>query len=96
MATEKNFPVLQTKAPNIPIALADYSQQQQLQRDNAFRLYFNQIDNFTQATGGVVAGTTAQRPGTGLYIGKQFFDQTLGIPIWWNGTKWVNASGTGV
>lgn len=96
MATLKNFPVLQTKAPNIPLATETYSQQQQQQRDNAFRLYFNQIDNFTQITGGVVAGTTKERPGVGLFIGKQFFDQTLGIPIWWNGSHWVNSSGTTV
>ena len=95
MATA-NFPITQTKAPNIPVALDQYSQQQQVQRDNAFRLYFNQIDNFTQALGGNVSGPTAARPTAGLYTGKTFFDTTLGYPIWWNGTKWVNSSGTGV
>ena len=25
--------------------------------------------------------------------GYQFFDKTNGIPIWWNGVKWINATG---
>jgi hypothetical protein len=40
------------------------------------------------------AGATAQRPVTGLVVGLQFYDTTLGIPIWWNGTVWKNAAGT--
>jgi hypothetical protein len=44
--------------------------------------------------------TTADRP-TGLGTGDQrrgaqVFDRDLGIPIWWNGTTWVNALGTAV
>lgn len=42
------------------------------------------------------AGTTAQRPITGLVPGLQYYDTTLGIPIWYNGTVWKNASGTTV
>lgn len=37
-------------------------------------------------------GTTAARPTT-VPLGLMYFDTTLGIPIWWNGTNWVNASG---
>lgn len=91
-----NFQSLQTKAPNLPLALDNYSQAQQAQRDNALRLYFNQIDNFTQALGANLSGPTKFRPTEGLFIGRQFFDTTLGYPIWWSGTKWVNSSGTGV
>lgn len=43
----------------------------------------------------LLAGTTSQRvksPSTGL----QYFDTTLGKPIWYNGTKWVDATGTAV
>ena len=42
------------------------------------------------------AGTTAQRPVSGLVVGLQYYDTTLGIPIWWNGTVWKNAAGTTV
>lgn len=36
--------LLKSKAPNLPVATTAYSQDQQLQRDNALRLYFNEID----------------------------------------------------
>lgn len=37
-------------------------------------------------------GTTAQRPAV-VSVGFMYFDTTLNIPIWWNGTTWRNASG---
>lgn len=36
--------LLKSKAPNLPVATTAYSQDQQLQRDSALRLYFNEID----------------------------------------------------
>lgn len=39
------------------------------------------------------SGTTTQRPTTNLIVGMQYFDTTLGQPIWWNGTVWVDALG---
>ena len=27
-------------------------------------------------------------------VGFMYFDTDLGKPIWWNGTKWVDANGT--
>lgn len=38
-------------------------------------------------------GATGARP-TSPVVGQQFFDTTLGLPIWFNGTNWINASGT--
>ena len=38
------------------------------------------------------SGTTAARP-TGLGVGTPYFDTTIGVPIWWNGTIWVNSAG---
>lgn len=42
--------------------------------------------------------TTANRPTTKLYAGQQYFDSTLGKPIWRNAanTGWVDATGTPV
>lgn len=37
-------------------------------------------------------GTTAQRPTTRV-VGFTYFDSTLGIPVFWSGAAWVNASG---
>jgi hypothetical protein len=85
-----------SKAPNLLIAPVDYTQQYQDQMNNALRLYFNQVDTFTQAASIPDAGKTADRPQDSLLVGQIFFDTTLGIPIWWNGTVWKNASGTTV
>ena len=88
--------LLPSKAPNIPIAPVTYDQRYIDQLTNALRLYFTQIDNFTGFIAQPISGTTANRPAVQLHIGQMFFDTTLGIPIWWNGTVWKNASGTTV
>lgn len=41
--------------------------------------------------------TTARRPTNDLYAGLRFdLDSTLGIPIWWDGAGWIDATGTSV
>ena len=85
-----------SKAPNLLIAPIVYDQRYLDQLNNALRLYFNQIDNFTQNVTVPPSGTTANRPTERLQVGQYYFDTTLGIPIWWNGTVWKNASGTTV
>jgi hypothetical protein len=40
------------------------------------------------------AGTS--KPTSSLEVGQMFFDTTIGKPIWWNGSKWVDATGTAV
>ena len=49
------------------------------------------------AAGSIYSGhsTTGSRP-TVTAVGSQWFDTSLGIPIWWNGSNWVNALGTPV
>jgi len=88
--------IIPTKAPNLPVAGMMYDQSFENQILNALRLYFVQIDNFTRASSTVRYGTTSNRPAVDLVIGQQYFDTTLDIPIWYNGTKWVNASGAAV
>ena len=42
------------------------------------------------------SGATGARP-TGLGagdVGRTFFDATIGLPIWWNGSGWIDAAGT--
>ena len=92
----KGFAAQATKAPNLPISPVDYTQQYQDQVLNALRLYFAQIDNFTAYYVRPEYGTTADRPTVELSTGQMYFDTTLGIPIWWTGKNWVNASGTAV
>lgn len=44
-------------------------------------------------TGLSESGTTADRPTKGLWVGRPYFDTTLGQPIWYDGTGWVDATG---
>lgn len=41
------------------------------------------------------SGTTAERPTT-VIDGFMYFDTTLGMPIFWDGAAWVDATGSGV
>lgn len=91
-----NARIRPSKAPNIPIAPTEYSQTYQDQMTNALRLYFNQVDNFTQSASTPAYGTTANRPVDNLAIGQFYYDTTLDRPIWWNGSVWKKADGTTV
>lgn len=92
----KSFTAIPTSAPNLPIAPVNYAPQYQDQLLNALRLYFAQIDSFTQYYAIPNSGTTLDRPGAQLFVGQPYFDTTLNIPIWWNGKHWVNSAGTTV
>jgi hypothetical protein len=81
-------------APNLPIAPSNYDQQFYNQILNVLRLYFNQLNNYTQATALPDTGTKVNRPTNGLQVGQFYFDTTLGYPVWWNGSNWVNYNGT--
>jgi hypothetical protein len=84
------------KAPALPIPTPEYDIHQQELFSNALRLYFNRLDAFNIASSTPASGITAARPTTRLLVGQFYFDTTLGIPIWWDGTAWKNASGTAV
>jgi uncharacterized protein YjdB len=86
-------PLRSSKAPNLLVAPVDYDQRYQDQLNNALRLYFNQIDNFEQNVTVPASGTTANRPTENLQVGQYYFDTSLGYPIYWNGSDWVNALG---
>lgn len=38
-------------------------------------------------------GATAGRP-TGSVLGQFYFDTTIGKPVWWSGSTWVDATGS--
>lgn len=42
-----------------------------------------------------IASSTANRP-IDMATGTSIYDTTLGKPIWWNGTAWVDATGATV
>ena len=87
-------PLRPSKAPNLLVAPIVYDQRYIDQLNNALRLYFNQIDNFTQNVTIPPSGVTANRPTERLEVGQYYFDTTIGRPIYWNGTNWINAAGT--
>lgn len=96
-----NAPLRPPKAPNLPNAPREgYNFGYFDQYSNVLRLYFNQIDNFTQASAIPLSGTTAQRPVQSvqapLPIGQYYYDTTLDRPIFWNGTVWKKADGVTV
>jgi hypothetical protein len=39
------------------------------------------------------SGVSGSRPSSPS-VAQQYFDTTLGYPIWWNGAAWVTASGS--
>lgn len=82
--------------PNLPVAPAEYNAEHDNQVLSQLRLYFNQLNNFSYAISTPNYGSTPQRPTKNLLTGQVFFDTTLGYPIWWDGSKWVNSSGTTV
>ena len=86
-------PLRPSQAPNLPIAPVDYRQAYVDQLNNVLRLYFSQVDNFTQNVTVPASGTTADRPTENLQVGQYYFDTSLGYPIYWNGVDWVNALG---
>ena len=63
MATPPKQQVLRpSKAPNLPVAPVEYDQRYQDQFNNALRLYFAEVDNFTQALGTNSATSSLSAP----------------------------------
>jgi len=94
--SNNNSPLRATKSPNLPIGPVDYDQRFQDQFSNALRLYFNQIDNFTQAVVNPNFGSTANRPisteQAPLPIGSLYFDTDVSTLFLWDGSNWVPAT----
>lgn len=59
---------------------------------NGQTIVYNSTNQQWEPGPNTVTGTSASRPSTPT-TGFQFFDVTLGIPIWYNGNTWVNALG---
>lgn len=71
-----------------PLFVRERYDTQQAQ-DRAFRDAINRLLRDT------MTGTTAQRPAQAVKA-QRYYDETLGKPIWWNGTVWKDAAGTTV
>jgi len=86
-------PLRPSVSPNLLVSESEYNQQRQELFKNQLRVYFNQIDNFTQNSLVPPSGTTANRPTIGLQVGQYYFDTTFGLPVYYNGIEWITAAG---
>ena len=59
---------------------------------DGWRNFFNAV--FAICNGVTQSGTTANRPSANLWVGRVYFDTTLGLPIWYKSPGWVKADGT--
>lgn len=57
-----------------------------------WRNFFVAVYNI--CNGLTMSGTTANRPTTFLWTGRTYFDTSLGLPIFWNSSIWIQADGT--
>jgi hypothetical protein len=60
----------------------------------AWRIFFDNL--FLSSFALYQSGTTTQRPTTKLWVGRPYFDTTLGYQIHYNGTGWVDSAGNSV
>jgi hypothetical protein len=81
-------------APALPLPPEQYDSLSAMNQVRVLRLYFNLLDNYLSAIAVPPSGTTADRPITNLVVGDYYFDTTLNLPIWYDGTDWIDAAGT--
>lgn len=59
-------------------------------------LKINRMKNMTYVTVPIIhSGTTENRPTEHLVTGQMYFDTTLGAPVFWNGTQWIQGNNGG-
>jgi hypothetical protein len=61
------------------------------------RLKVSTVDPTSDTDGSILknylSGATGSRPATGNFVGREYYDTTLGKPIYWNGANWSDAAG---
>lgn len=56
----------------------------------------NRMKNMTYVTVPIIhSGATENRPTEHLVVGQMYFDTTLGVPVFWNGTQWIQGNNGG-
>lgn len=64
--------------------------------DSNHIIYVRNNDNADKKLMVLDRGASTARPTTNRLTGDMFYDQTLGKPIWWNGSVWIDAAGNAV
>ena len=56
----------------------------------------NRMKNMTYVTVPIIhSGATENRPTEHLVVGQMYFDTTVGVPVFWNGTEWIQGNNGG-
>ena len=56
----------------------------------------NRMKNMTYVTVPIIhSGNTENRPTEHLVVGQMYFDTTVGAPVFWNGTEWIQGNNGG-
>lgn len=56
----------------------------------------NRMKNMTYVTVPIIhSGATENRPTKHLVVGQMYFDTTVGAPVFWNGTEWIQGNNGG-
>ena len=56
----------------------------------------NRMKNMTYVTVPIIhSGITENRPTEHLVVGQMYFDTTVGAPVFWNGTEWIQGNNGG-
>jgi hypothetical protein len=80
-------------APALPVPPREYNSLAATDQIRVLRLYFNLLDGYLNTLATPPSGATTDRPTTNLVIGDYYFDTTLNLPIWYDGTDWIDAAG---
>jgi hypothetical protein len=80
-------------APALPLPSNQYDPISAVDQIRVLRLYFNLLDNYLTTLATPPSGATTDRPITNLVVGDYYFDTTLNLPIWYDGTDWIDAAG---
>lgn len=66
---------------------------------NGFKIHprkVNRMKNMTYVTVPIIhSGATENRPTEHLVVGQMYFDTTVGAPVFWNGTEWIQGNNGG-
>ena len=66
---------------------------------NGFKIIprkINRMKNMTYVTVPIIhSGATENRPTEHLVVGQMYFDTTVGAPVFWNGTEWIQGNNGG-
>lgn len=83
------------------MALTPFPVQSQLPVDKGMAAWTQPLANWFSRAWQILAaveqsGVTADRPTVNLWTGRTYFDTTIGLPIWYDGTNWIDAAGNTV